>query len=172
MRIPPRVIFSTPPWQRQKCTPLVKELMPVRRRPEEPFSMEPATGQARRRRLLSDRSRLARDGEHLPAAPPCPCPRRLCSRTPDFQSGKPGASPGGDAFSIFPNSRVAQAAVHRPLKPGVAVQVRARVPYFFGNQLFSTEKTVTLNAERFGATHHSILNHSMVACHQLSPTMP
>lgn len=132
MRIPPRVSFSTPPWQRQKCTPLLKELMPVRRRPEEPSSLELATGQACRRRLLSDRSRLARDGEHLLAAPSFPCPRRLCSRTPGFQSGKPGASPGGDA--IFPNSRVAQAAVHRPLKPGVAVQVRARVPLSFGKR--------------------------------------
>ena len=39
---------STPPWQSQKCTPLVKEIMPVRHRPGDPFSNDASVAQRSR----------------------------------------------------------------------------------------------------------------------------
>ena len=69
---------------------------------------ELSTGPARRRRLLSDRSRFPAGWGACPRSSanfPKSCPHRLCSRTSGFQSEKPGASPGGDAtFLSFQSS--------------------------------------------------------------------
>lgn len=90
---------------------------------------EPATGPARRRRLLSGRSRPTSGmGSMSPRLRQFRLrPHRLCSRTSGFQSDKPGASPGGDAsFPHHSQSFLFQPFARQPGREILLVKVCPR----------------------------------------------